>query len=129
MAGTKKSAETATETAGQANEEKVSESTAAGAGTENTDAAQQETVKLIYIGPTLPRATLKTNRIFEGGTVEEIKKELSEVIEQYPLVERMLVPVKDLAEKKNKVRTAGNVLNKYYSDLVSLAAAAAEKEE
>ena len=49
------------------------------------------------------------------------------VIEKYPLVEKMLVPVTELAAKKDKVKTAGNILNKYYSDIVS--AAAAETKE
>ena len=86
-----------------------------------------ETVKLVYIGPALPKAMLKTNRIFEG-TEAEIKKELADVLEKFPLVEKMLVPVAGLAEKKDKVKTAGNILNKYYADLVSSAAAAVEKE-
>ena len=91
-----------------------------------TENKEPDTVKLIYIGPTLPKATLKSNRIFEG-TREEIKKELKTVLEKFPLVEKLLVPVESLAEKKDKVRSAGNILNKYYSDLVS-AAAAVEKE-
>ena len=91
-----------------------------------TENKEQDTVKLIYIGPTLPKAMLKSNRIFEG-TREKIKKELKTVIEKFPLVEKLLVPVEGLAEKKDKVRSAGNILNKYYSDLVS-AAAAVEKE-
>ena len=91
-----------------------------------TENKEQDTVKLIYIGPTLPKAMLKSNRIFEG-TREKIKKELKTVIEKFPLVEKLLVPVEGLAEKKDKVRAAGNILNKYYSDLVS-AAAAVEKE-
>ncbi len=88
---------------------------------------EPDTVKLIYIGPTLPKAMLKSNRIFEG-TREEIKKELAEVLEKFPLVERLLVPVAELAEKKDKVRTAGNILNKYYSDIVSSASAMLAKE-
>lgn len=88
---------------------------------------EPDTVKLIYIGPTLPKAMLKCNRIFEG-TKEEIKKELAEVLEKFPLVERLLVPVAELAEKKDKVRTAGNILNKYYSDIASSASAMLEKE-
>ena len=81
-----------------------------------------DTVKLIYIGPSLPKAMLKSNRVFEG-TKEEIKKELAAVLEKFPLVESLLVPIGELAEKKDKVRTAGNILNKYYSDIASSAAA------
>lgn len=88
---------------------------------------EPDTVKLIYIGPSLPKAMLKSNKIFEG-TKEEIEKELETVLEKYPLVKRLLIPVTELAEKKDKVRTAGNIMNKYYSDLVSAAAADVEKE-
>lgn len=88
---------------------------------------EPDTVKLIYIGPSLPKAMLKSNRIFEG-TREEIKKELAAVLEKIPLVERLLVPVAELAEKKDKVKTAGNILNKYYSDIASAASAMLAKE-
>lgn len=88
---------------------------------------EPDKVKLIYIGPTLPKAMLKSNKIFKG-TREDIRKELAEVLEKFPLVERLLVPVAELAEKKDKVRTAGNILNKYYSDIVSSASAILEKE-
>ena len=99
--------------------------------TANEAAAGQEkdpdTVKVIYIGPSLPKAMLKSNKIFEG-TPEEIKKELAAVLEKFPLVERLLVPTKELAAAKDKVRTPGNILNKYYSDVVSAASAELEKE-
>lgn len=88
---------------------------------------EPDTVKLIYIGPSLPKAMLKSNRIFEG-TREEIKKELAAVLEKFPLVEKLLVPVAELAEKKDKVKTAGNILNKYYSDIASAASAMLAKE-
>lgn len=77
-----------------------------------------ETVTLAYIGPSLPAGQLKTNRILIG-TISEIKQELGQVLERYPLVEKLLVPVGKMAEKKDKARTAGNILNKYYTDLVS----------
>lgn len=88
---------------------------------------EPDTVKLIYIGPSLPKAMLKSNRVFEG-TWEGIKKELAEVLQKFPLVEKLLVPVSGLAEKKDKVRTAGNILNKYYSDIVSAASAVMQRE-
>lgn len=88
---------------------------------------QSETVKLVYIGPNLPKAMLQCNKIFEG-TEEGIKKELSFILEKFPLVEKMLVPTKELAEKKDKVKTTGNVYNKYYSDLKAAALAYAEQE-
>lgn len=86
-----------------------------------------ETIKVIYIGPALPKAQLKTNKIIKG-TEKEIKEYLAPVLEKYPLVEKMLVPIDKLAEKKDKVNTAGNILNKYYSDIVSSIAADEAKE-
>lgn len=85
---------------------------------ETANTAPEEVVKLVYIGPTLPKGQLKQNSIFEG-TEKEIKKELKKVLEKYPLAEKMLVPVRNLAEAKRKVGTAGNIMNKWYADITS----------
>lgn len=98
-----------------------------GNGANNEVTGAEETVRVAYIGPTLPAGQLKSNRIIIG-TMTEIKAELAGVLEKYPLVEKMLVPVEKLAEKKDKAKTAGNVLNKYYSDIVSAIAANEAKE-
>ncbi len=83
---------------------------------------EEEVVKLAYIGPSLPAGRLKCNRIFIG-TVTEIKKELTSILEKYPLVEKLLVPVSEMGEKKERVRNSGNIFHKYYSDLASIIAA------
>lgn len=88
---------------------------------------KEEVVKLAYIGPTLPAGQLKCNKIFIG-TETEIKKELEAVLKKYPLVEKMLVPASQIGEKKDKAKTAGNILHKYYADLVSSIAGNAAKE-
>ena len=92
------------------------------AAAEGTGAA--EAVKLIYVGPQLPRGRLKTNTIFEGATREQIiaSPELAEVLKRYPLVKNMLVPVSKLAEAKQKIQAGGNALHKFYTDIASLAA-------
>ena len=104
--------------------------TDSGANNEATEGEkkERETVTLAYIGPSLPAGLLKTNKILIG-TREEIDKELAAVLEKYPLVGKMLVPVEKLAEKKDKAATAGNILNKYYTDIVSSIAANERKEE
>ena len=51
------------------------------------------------------------------------------ILEKFPLVKKMLVPTTELAEKKDKVKTAGNVYNKWYSDLKAAALAYAEREQ
>lgn len=88
---------------------------------------KEEVVKLAYIGPTLPAGQLKCNKIFIG-TETEIKKELKVVLEKYPLVGKLLVPASQIGEKKDKAKTAGNILHKYYADLVSSIAGNAAKE-
>lgn len=116
-------------TAAEKDAEKVQavENTTAEEKATETANTQPETVKLVYIGPNLPKAMLQCNKVFEG-TEEGIKKELSFILEKFPLVEKMLVPTKELAEKKDKVKTTGNVYNKYYSDLKAAALAYAEQE-
>ena len=59
---------------------------------------------------------------------KEIEEELSFILEKFPLVRKMLVPISELADKKDKVKTTGNVYNKYYSDLKAAALAYAEQE-
>lgn len=120
-----KKATEGTETVETDTAEEVTENKTEAVETANTEPKK---VKVIYIGPALPMAQLKTNRVLEG-TEEEIKKELAQIIEKYPLVERMLVSVDDLAEKKEKVKTAGNILNKYYYEIVSEVTGTKEKED
>ena len=77
----------------------------------------QET--LVYVGPSLPRGLLKQNSIFVG-TREEVEKSLEEAMKKYPMAKNMLVPVSKLAEAKVKIASKGNILHKYYADIVSL---------
>ncbi len=77
-----------------------------------------ERVTMVYIGPSLPAGWLKSNQVFTG-TVTEIEKNLEAVLEKYPAARKLLVPAGQLADKKEKVRTPGNILNKYYADIVS----------
>lgn len=74
---------------------------------------------LVYVGPSLPRGMLKQNSIFVG-TREQVEKSLEEVINKYPMAGKMLVPVSKLAEAKVKIASKGNILYKYYADIVSL---------
>lgn len=90
------------------------------------EAAEQ--VTLVYVGPSLPKGRLKQNSIFVG-TKQEIKKELETVLTRYPLIEKMLVPVSKLAEAKNKAKSSGSVLHKYYADITSLISDELNKEE
>lgn len=130
-AGTAKEEKTVNNTAEQEKAENGANDEATGTRETEPEAEateeKEEVVKLAYIGPTLPAGQLKCNKIFIG-TKTEIKKELEAVIEKYPLAEKMLVPASQIGEKKDKAKTAGNILHKYYADLVSSIAGNAAKE-
>lgn len=83
------------------------------------EALQEAQETLVYVGPSLPRGLLKQNSIFVG-TREQVEKSLEEVINKYPMAGKMLVPVSKLAEAKVKIASKGNILYKYYADIVSL---------
>lgn len=94
--------------------------------TETTNTASDE-VQLVYIGPSLPKGQLKSNTIFMG-TKEEILSHVKEITDKIPLVEKMFVPVDQLADKKQKVQTEGNIYNKYYKDIASVSMKLLEEE-
>lgn len=115
-----KKAADATET----NETKAVEETAAWT-TEN--AASDDKVTLVYIGPSLPKGQLKCNTIF-NGKVEEIMESVKEITDKIPNVKKMFVPVEKLAERKAQVSTPGNIYNKFYTDIESVAMKLLEEE-
>lgn len=87
---------------------------------------EEPVVQLIYIGPQLPRTAMKPNTVITG-TEAQIKAGFTDVFKRFPLAEYMLVPVDGLADRKEKVKTAGTLMNKYYADLVSAAEAIAKE--
>lgn len=103
------------------NNKAVSDSdTKTGAATPEIPAEGKERVdgkKYVYIGPSLPNEKLITNTIVSGEK-KEIVEYYKEVIERFPNVERLIVPVERLADCRTKIKSGGNVMNKYYNDLV-----------
>lgn len=87
-------------------------------------AAQQDAearagyTKFVYVGPSLPRGALNHNTVFDG-TMQEITEYLSDVLKDYPQAKRLIVPVHRLGEASAKAKTPGNILHKYYNDIVS----------
>ena len=84
----------------------------------NAQEAPQGYNLFVYAGPSLPRGRLKENAVFRG-TFEDVKKYLSDVLEDYPQIERLIVPANRLAAFAVKVKTPGNIAHKYYNDIVS----------
>lgn len=72
-----------------------------------------------YIGPALPGGALKSNAVLLG-TFGEIKESIAPTLEKYPQAEKLIFPVEKLGEQLRKVKTPGNIANKYYNELVSL---------
>ena len=48
-----------------------------------------------------------------------MKAYLADVLEDYPQVARLIVPVEKLATFSVKVKTPGNIAHKHYNDIVS----------
>lgn len=84
----------------------------------NPQEAPQGYDLFVYAGPSLPRGRLKENTVFRG-TFEDVKEYLSDVLEDYPQIERLIVPTNRLAAFSVKVKTPGNIAHKYYNDIVS----------
>lgn len=80
--------------------------------------AKEESGLFVYIGPSIPRGRLKENAVF-NGTFADVIAYLADVVEDYPLVEKLIVPADKLAAYSVKAKTPGNIIHKYYSDIVS----------
>ena len=110
-------AQEAAESGGEGNNTTPDENAVQGA-TEDEEDAPDGYDLFVYAGPTLPRGRLKENAVFRG-TFEDVKAYLADVLEVYPQVARLIVPVNRLAAFSVKVKTTGNLAHKYYSDIVS----------
>ena len=85
---------------------------------ENAEKTSSEnTTNYVYIGPSLPGAKLMTNTGI-SGTRKQISEYYKDVIDSYPNVDKLIVPVDKLSESRAKVSAGGNVLSKYYNDLL-----------
>lgn len=72
----------------------------------------------VYIGPSVPRGKLLKNAIFTGNR-EEIEKYLADVLEKYPKIKNLIVPIEELARSREQVSKTGNALNRCYVELAS----------
>lgn len=84
------------------------------------NSAPPEIQQKVYIGPSIPSSGLR-NAMILRGTDEEIQNHISGIAEQYPEIGYLLVDVNGLPEAQKRVRTKGNILNKYYMDMAAKA--------
>lgn len=78
---------------------------------------QRRPGRYIYIGPSLPAGRLKKNSVFIGG-YEQTLHCLSDVLQHYPQVKKLLVPVEQLSAEKKRL-ASGGALSKAYAELAA----------
>lgn len=71
----------------------------------------------VYLGPTI-HGVIQSGTIYNGNR-KATEKALAEAIEKYPLIAKLIVTDKTLAEDRIKVKTSGNALNVFYRKLAS----------
>lgn len=71
----------------------------------------------VYIGPSI-RGVIQSGTIY-GKSLKDTKAFLATAIEMYPLIGKLISTDKTIAEDRIKVKTAGNLLNVYYTKLAS----------
>ena len=121
MAGRKKTAaDNATTTEDGVKTEEVGNVTAEAEKTQETANTEATEGSFIYVGPSL-RTGVRKNTVFTG-TREEVEEYLKPTLEAYPQAKTLLIPTESLAKVKSQVNTRGTLLNKYYTDLLSLSA-------
>jgi hypothetical protein len=81
-----------------------------------------------YAGPSLPRGMLKNNAVLTG-TFEEVTAYYKDALAEYPEAVRLIVPVARLSETKQKAQASGNIVHKWYNDIVAAIKKKNEQEE
>lgn len=88
-------------------------------GSEKIAASKTKTgngTPVIYIGPALPHGKLNKGTIFSCSKEKAIKF-LSGVIEQYPSVPKLIVPICDLAKERSKMESGNGYLCRAYAEV------------
>lgn len=74
--------------------------------------------QFVYIGPSFPNGELKENVVLEGS-FSEILEFLDDTLKKYPQIKQLIIPVNRLGEYLQKVKSSGNIINRYYSEINS----------
>ena len=73
--------------------------------------AQEKAVRLIYLGPSIPRKDLIKYKIFKNGLPKEIK----EFLQKKSLFKLLFVPIKDLAKTETEINKKGTAAYEAYN--------------
>ncbi len=80
----------------------------------------------VYIGPSVPRV-ITTGKVYRGNKSEALY-EAADVIDAFPLVEKLIVTDRELPEARLKVKQKGNYLHTYFSELQEILLQKNQKE-
>ena len=80
-------------------------------------AKDDDTGFCVYLGPTI-HGVIQSGTVY-SGTRKTAETALASAIGKYPLIAKLIVTDKTLAEDRVKVKTAGNALNVFYRKLAS----------
>jgi len=118
-------AEAAATTTEEVTPETAAEETAA--ETKPATVQYEGVTNFVYIGASLPNGRLKSNTVLIG-TYAEITEYYKEAIELYPPVAKLIVPVSQLAESREKAKKGGNLIHKYCQEVADLITPKGEEE-
>jgi uncharacterized protein (UPF0333 family) len=93
------------------------ENTAEKSTKKSANAQTEEPGVFVYIGPSI-RGVIQESTIMEGKQ-SEIKAHLHAVVERYPQVSTLIVPIESLAECRREIKNNGTLLHKKYVELLT----------
>jgi hypothetical protein len=80
-----------------------------------TEPVNDPRVPLIYCGPSVPRAKIVSMSLYRGG----LPKNISALIEKYPEIGKLIVPVTELAATQKKISTQGTEENRLFQSVLA----------
>lgn len=82
--------------------------------------AEEEKVKRIYLGPSIPRYGLRHGQILSGDR-SAVEGYISGMEERFPTIRHLMVPPDRLAEAQEKTGDKTSVLHRYYMEIAARA--------
>lgn len=73
-------------------------------------------LQVVYVGPNVPGGLLTNGKILYG-TEKSIREYIEPVRAQFPLVEKLIVPIENANDARAKIQSRRGVLYKYTQDL------------
>ena len=72
----------------------------------------------IYVGPTISRTRLVSDRVFRG-TRSSVETFLKDELAKHPKAALLIIPVEQLPDALAKIKLTGSILGRTYADLAA----------